>query len=518
MNSFLSKFRSLVAFVLVGFDRLRLCGESRLLNHPRGVASYAFQRRVPRRDFPQHTKQLTDQLDHDTREQAEREGVPVKHVLDAGLEKDALALKMAAERGIARGRIALLTAQENGMTYRPRKIGDDWGLRKEMVRCNHFYHYFLDDIFGLCYVRMQTYFPFTLRIGLNGRHWLARELTRRGVKFRQHRNLITAVEDVPLAQELLDAQGRANWTPLLENLIKPVHPLWNYLHDEVDTPYYWMAEQSELATDVVFKSAEDLALWYPRWVRHGLEAVDAPEVLRYFGRKNVKGCSLEAKIDYRDRVVGSRVKFHYDSNSAKFYNKENEEHVPICLRTEFTQNNHKGFFVFRTKEGESAKSKPSRQMLRKGVADLSRRAEIGKSVNNRVLESLATVADTKPLGKLLAPLGQPVVKEGRRVARPLNPLVGADGDWIRTLAKGDFLIQGFRNRDLREVWMPATTEEPQRRRQSAQVTRRLTLLRHHGIIKKIPKTHRYTLTAEGKRIATALLAAHTCDTNRLTAA
>ena len=185
MNSFLSKFRSLVAFVLVGFDRLRLCGESRLLNHPRGVASYAFQRRVPRRDFPQHTKQLTDQLDHDTREQAEREGVPVKHVLDAGLEKDALALKMAAEHGITRGRIALLTAQENGMTYRPRKIGDDWGLRKEMVRCNHFYHYFLDDIFGLCYVRMQTYFPFTLRIGLNGRHWLARELTRRGVKFRQ---------------------------------------------------------------------------------------------------------------------------------------------------------------------------------------------------------------------------------------------------------------------------------------------------------------------------------------------
>ena len=41
MKSFLSRFQALVLFVLSGFDRLRFCGESRLLNHAGGVNSYA---------------------------------------------------------------------------------------------------------------------------------------------------------------------------------------------------------------------------------------------------------------------------------------------------------------------------------------------------------------------------------------------------------------------------------------------------------------------------------------------
>jgi hypothetical protein len=106
---------------------------------------------------------------------------------------------------------------------------------------------------------------------------------------------------------------------------------------------------------------------------------------------------------------------------------------------------------------------------------------------------------------------------GRRV-RALNPLTGANGALLRTMARGDFLLEGLRNRDLRVALLGETAEPRQQRRQAAAVTGKLRLLRAHGIISKIQKTHRYQISAQGRRIVTALLSAHAADADRLAAA
>jgi hypothetical protein len=516
MKSFLSRFSALVYFTLSGFDRLRFCGESRLLNHVGGVNSYLYQNGIQRRDFPKHCEDLTRRLREQSYAQAEREGVPLVHLNSPKIEKDVVALGLASTHQRDSGRIALLTSMEPGMTYRLRKTEDGFvEPRKETTRCLHLYHYFMHDRFGLCYVRVQTWFPFTIRVGLNGRLWLARELEKRGVPFQRQRNLITAVDDPALAQELLDAQTRADWPALLAELVQPIQPLWSFLHDDARTPYYWMTEQSEWASDVVFRSPDDLAVWYPRWIRHGLETLQCRDVLRYLGKKAPDQCPGAAQIDLRTRVEGSRLKFWYDSNSLKFYNKEGIDQNPIALRLENTINKVSTFKVFRVKEGEDQAAPKSWQQMRKGVADLPRRAEIGQSINNRLAESLATVAEPSPLGQLLQPLGQPVFQDGKRRARALNPLTGADGDLLRALANGDFLLQGFRNRDLRMALHGDTADATERRQQSAAITRRLALLKAHGLIVKVPKIHRYQLSAQGKRIVTALLAAHAANLSQL---
>ena len=102
--------------------------------------------------------------------------------------------------------------------------------------------------------------------------------------------------------------------------------------------------------------------------------------------------------------------------------------------------------------------------------------------------------------------------------RALNPLTGADGELLRTIARGDFLLEGFRNRDVRVALFGATADATQQRRQSAAVTRKLRLLRAHGLIIKVHKTHRYQVSAHGRLILTALLSAHAADANRLAAA
>jgi hypothetical protein len=519
MRTFLSRLGSLVVLVLSGFDRLRFCGESRLLNHAGGVNSYLYQRHIQRKDFADHCQQLTQRLREYSKQQAAREGVPIQYLNSPKIAKDAVALQLAQAHGRSSGRIALLGCKEAGMTYAMRQNAK--GLvepKKQATPCVHLYHYFLHERFGLCYVRIQTWFPFSVRIGLNGRLWLARELEKRGVPFQRHHNLITAVDDPDLAQQLLDEQTQADWPALLQELVQPIHPLWQFLHQEINTPYYWMTEQSEWASDLVFRSATDLARWYPRWVHHGLETLHCEDVLRYLGKTAPKQCHGEVKIDLRARPEGSRLKFWYDSNSLKFYNKQGVDEVPIALRLENTINKVNIFKVFRTKEGEAPGAAKSWQQMRKGVADLGRRAEIGQAINNRLAESLASVAETTPLGKLLAPLGQPVFQKGRRIARALNPLTGADGELLRVLASGDFLVNGFRNRDVRAVLYGETSDAATRRKQSAAVTRLLALVRAHDLIIKVQKTHRYNLSATGKRVVTALLAAHAANADRLAAA
>jgi hypothetical protein len=240
-------------------------------------------------------------------------------------------------------------------------------------------------------------------------------------------------------------------------------------------------------------------------------------VLRYLGKHvpaNGYGrCTGEAKIDLRSRPDGTRLKFWYNTNALKFYDKEG-----IALRIETTINDPSAFAVYRTKEGQPPEAARSWQQMRKGVADLPRRAEVSEAANQRLAESLATVAEPTTLGALLEPLGRPVVAEGRRVARALSPVGGADGELLRLLARGDFLIHGLRNRDIRAALYGDGATAAERRRQAAKVTRLLALVRAHGLILRVPKTHRYRLTAQGRRVCTALLAAWAASVSQLTGA
>jgi hypothetical protein len=516
MKSFLSRFGALIRFVLTGFDRLRFCGESRLLNHALGVQSYLHQQRILFKDFPRHAEQLTQDL---RRGLARIEdGAPVRHLNSPDVDKEAIALDLARQHGRTQGRIALLSCQESALTYRLRR--NDRGLvepRKEKTRCTHYYHYLLHPRFGLCYVRLQSWFPFGVRVGLNGRRWLAQQLSNRGVACARRDNLVTDVADVGLAQRLLDEQVHLDWPEALTELVRPLHPLWDYLHQAVHTPLYWMTEQSEWATDYVFHDPESLAAWYPRWLRHGILTLSCKDVLRYLGKQlpehGYGRCTGEAKIDQRTRADGTRLKFWYRTNALKVYDKEG-----LALRVETTINDPSGFRVYRHKEGAAAAPK-SWQQLRKGVADLPRRAEVSAAANERLAASLASVAEPTELGALLEPLGRPVEAAGRRRARALNPLTGADGPLLRALARGEYLVQGFRNRDLRVALFGATAETAEtaeRRRQAQRVTRLLALLRAHGLILKVQKTHRYQLTAQGRRVCTALSVAHGTSVERLT--
>jgi len=111
---------------------------------------------------------------------------------------------------------------------------------------------------------------------------------------------------------------------------------------------------------------------------------------------------------------------------------------------------------------------------------------------------------------------QPVRQDGRR-HRALNPFAQADAQLLAIVNCGEFALNGFRNRDVRAKLYEPTDDPKRLRRQMGATGRRLRLLRAHGLIKKVSKTHRYLLTDKGRRIITALLAARQASTEKLTA-
>jgi len=141
--------------------------------------------------------------------------------------KQQIALEIAARDGIVEGPICALTAVElcssyvikvNSETKRP-------GLAIAPRKCLFLYHYWMHPVFGFMSVRLQSWFPFTVHLYLNGREWLARQMDQAGIGYRRHDNCFTWVADSGRAQTLLDEQLKTNWVQLFDPIIQQVHPL-----------------------------------------------------------------------------------------------------------------------------------------------------------------------------------------------------------------------------------------------------------------------------------------------------
>ena len=131
---------------------------------------------------------------------------------------------------------------------------------------------------------------------------------------------------------------------------------------------------------------------------------------------------------------------------------------------------------------------------------------------------LASVDQDTTLDEVLRRLGEPRYWHGRRL-RALHPFAPDDRQLIQTISRGEFTLNGFRNRDLQRLCFakpPATPAEARRR--SAWVSRKLRLLRAHGLIYKVSGTHRYHLTKAGRIATTAILTALRSSLRQLTTA
>lgn len=521
MKEFIAKFGDEILGVLSGFDRLVLRGTLRAIVYAQGMEAYLGRNQVLLKDFARHVHEVSSRLKEASLAAAEKLGRTVKYLASSAVDKEKTARAIAAEQKISEGLVCVLTCVEPCQSFEVYRNAESkkLELRSRLRKCLFLYHYSIHPVFGFMNARLQTWFPFAIQICLNGREWLARQMEAEGLRYVRQDNCFPWIEDFAHAQQLMNAQLRIKWPKRLDAIAQQLNPVHGEIFHRFRVGYYWSTYQSEWASDIVFREAAVLRRLYPLLLQHALTHFGSPEVLRFLGRKTRQDGQVphsfhgEVVTDLREREEGVRIKHQVNGNSLKLYDKAYTL-VGSVLRPEITMNNEADFRVYRPKEGEPQGPKAWR-VLRRGIADLYRRAQVSQQATDRYLQALAQVDDTTRLEELTRPLERPTTWKGKRV-RALRPFQGADAALLEAVARGEFVLNGFRNKDLQGLFFPQAPDSVQeKRRRSAWVSRQIRLLRAHGLIRKVAHENRYHVTKYGRQVITGILAARKATVSQL---
>ena len=196
------------------------------------------------------------------------------------------------------------------------------------------------------HLRLQSGFPFQVQICSNGRQGLSRPMDRHQMDYAQKENCFTWISPLKGAQRLMDKPLDLDWPEQLDRILRQNHPLASVICRPLGLSCYWTTQESEYATDVLFKSPKPLTRIYPALVRHAITSFSSADVMRFWGHRvaapgNVRG-NFEGEVasDLKQRPEGIRVKHTLKANSIKMYDKQGS-----VLRIETTLNQTRDFRV-----------------------------------------------------------------------------------------------------------------------------------------------------------------------------
>ncbi len=519
MQEFVQQHEANIYGVLSGFDRIRFRGTQRRICYVKGFAKFLNFIGVLLKVFRAFVDGTSRKLKKTTEQLARKTPVGKVVYLAANRDKQEVLDELLRTYAIPEsftGLIAVLSCVENCNSYELHKNAGTQHLEVHSAwrKCLHYYLYIRDPRYGLMHIRIMTWFPMQVQICMNGREWLARQMNAAGLAYQRFDNTFAWVADFAQAQQWLDEQLKTDWGAMLSGLLRQYHPAFLDLLGELSLPeYYWTAEQTEWATDVAFRSKELLQPLYRRLIRHATENLSCADVMRFLQQYVTESGAIHGKFqgevvsDRKTRYEGTRMKHRVGSNSVKMYDKFGR-----ILRIETTIHNAEGLKVYRPRENDPHK-RLAWQSLRRSVADLYRRCQLSQKANESYLEAMSVVESSETLESLTAPVSSPVERAGRRY-RGLNPLSAEDSQLLRAINRGEYAMLGLRNRDLRAV-LYGTATGVEKKKQSGQVTRRLQLLCAHGLVQKVPKSHRYKITVRGRQLASALSYVHESDLKTL---
>jgi hypothetical protein len=498
---FLDKFSSLIVTVLSCFDRVIFKGY--LPFHSEGELNswVDYTLRIRRVDFVTQLEQRSEELVDHAKAFAAKAGRLYEY-RQGKFRKEQFIQDIIHRDNVTEGLVAVLCTQETcrsiKLAYadkRPRLI---FAKRPQRV----LYYYFLDRDFGLMYIRLETWFPYTIQVYVNGHDWLARQMLRRKMGFMQRDNAFTQLDDPQQAQQIADRFAQLNWVKQLSKWARMVNPhidKGGWLHGK---DYYWVTEQAEFASDVIFTDRSKLRDLYPRLLDHAVVNFSASDILTFLGRKLTGNFLGEVLTDCKKkREPGARVKHRMKENWIKMYDK-----FGLVLRVETVINSPREFRVRRkrTREGQ-----PTMVWcpMNKGVTNLPSYQRVCRAANDRYLNALSVVNDPTPAYQQVADLTESKTHRGRRYAG-FNPARKDDVRLFQAVLSGAHELRGFHNSDIRESLHGVIRDPAERRRRANAVSRLLKRLHVRGLIARIPRTRRWRVTTRGQSLLGAMIRLH----------
>jgi hypothetical protein len=408
-------------------------------------------------------------------------GIPMVQFLK-GQRKEDVAAQMRARHPVTDGVVFVGKAQEKCTVYRTEKRHNPKTQRayawivKSTALVNHYYFYCVDQNFGPFFLKFCSYFPYNAKLCLNGHEYAKRQLERAGIAYQALDNGIRSCADTKRLQAICDSLSAAKIDALLRKwLARLPHP-YPVADRAAGYRYQLSIWQIELSLTQVLDRPVSGRVLFEDVIRENLDLGRPKQMQLIFDRSITKA----TPGPFRTRVITDGVipslHIDYKGTRIKQYHKEGQ-----ALRTETTINNSRDFYI-----GKSLHNLPAL-------------CKIGFAANRRVLQVETITHDALLAEETLQQLQRPRIVEGQRVAalRLADPTVQAL--W-RAMLLFELLPAGFSNRQLR-THLAQLLGLPVEQFTQGRMSYHLRRLRLHGMIERIPKTHRYRLTDFGLRTA-----------------
>jgi hypothetical protein len=401
---------------------------------------------------------------------------------EKGQRKDEVAAQMRAQFPQREGVVFVGKAQEKCTVYRtekrhnPNKNTSYAWIVKSTALVNHYYFYCVDENFGPFFLKFCSYFPYNAKLCLNGHEYAKRQLEREKIAYQPLDNGIQSCTNPKRLQAICDSLSANKIDALLRKWLRRLPHPFPARDRQAGYRYQISIWQVELSLTQVLDRPVSGRIFFEDVIRENLDIGRPKQVQLIFDRWVTKA----TPGGFRTRVITDGVipslHIDYKGTRIKQYHKEGQ-----ALRTETTINNTRDFSI-----GKSLRNLPA---LRK----------IGFHANRRVLEVETITHDSILAEETLQQLQRPRVVEGQRVSalRFTDPTVQAL--WNAVLMY-DLLPAGFSNHQLRGH-LAELLGQPMDTFTQGRMSYHLRRLRLHGLLERIPKTHRYRLTDFGLRTA-----------------
>jgi hypothetical protein len=369
-------------------------------------------------------------------------------------------------------------AQEKASVFRTekRRNADDGSTYPWIIRSTamvtHYYVYLLDRDFGPLFIKFCSYFPYAVKVCLNGHEWLKRQLTQRGIPYEPLDNGIRSSAAAAHVQRIAHTLDAAKIDAVVRKWFRRLPHPFTGAHRAAGYRYQLSILQAEFALTQVLDRPRTGRGFFEEVMRENLDLGRPDQMQLIFNRR----VSRQTPGPFRTRILTEGVvpSLHvdYKKSRVKQYHKEGQ-----ALRTETTINNTYDFEI-----GRALRNLPA---LR----------EIGFAANRRLLRVEYLSHDCLIGDDLLDALTHPAVVETQRAAalhlgdRRVLAL-------MQTLCLFALAPTGFRHRDVR----PHIAQLLGRPYAASQMTYDLRRLRLHGLIERVPRSHRYRITACGARM------------------
>ena len=426
---------------------------------------------------------IGEKFRRDIRDWVRANGIPLIRFAAGDRKAEVMAPYLAAAAASGRSQVAAVgCAQEFQRVWTARKRDTDPGgcpqfsFTKEQRRVSVFYVYIFDEQMGPGFIKICTYFPYPVKVWVNGHEWAKRQAAAAGIGFTALSNGFASCEDPAGLQDICDRFGPGTVQVWFERWMARI-PL--PLDDaDRDAGYWWelSMRQVETSRTLVFDGDVHARAFFEALLCENMD-LGRPENVELLFRRGERrggpaapppGGGFRTAIDRYCHMV--TVNVFYKNSRVKQYLKDD-----IALRIETVINS------------------PDDLGCRRMLANLPELQAKARAINGRLLHTEIAGQGTVLVSPVIERITRPTVTGDGRKAPALRfgdlrvqALAGA-------LAAMLFTVTGITNRSLRAL-MTGLLHRPYSMNQASYDLSRLA---RNGLIRRVPGRNRYTLTRDG---------------------